>query len=251
MNTRLITSVPDLQSYVRELRSRGRSLALVPTMGALHEGHQSLIRRAKQQCDAVVVSIFINPTQFTSDEDFTAYPRDLHKDANTLKSLNVDGIFAPPPEDIYPAEFDTFVEPGKLAAPFEGASRPGHFRGVTTIVLKLFNLVQPDIAYFGQKDFQQVQIIRRLVEDFNLNLRLVVCPIVRDPDGLALSSRNVLLSREQRQAATVLHRSLPAPRVSSTRGKSCQEFVGRHAADGGSRIHGGARLPGPGRSYEA
>jgi len=208
MNTRLITSVPELQSFVREVRSRGRSLALVPTMGALHEGHQSLIRRAKQQCDAVLVSIFVNPTQFNSDGDFARYPRDLEKDADTLRALNVDGIFAPPAQDIYPPEFDTFIEPGKLAVPLEGASRPGHFRGVTTIVVKLFNLVQPDLAYFGQKDFQQVQIIRRLVEDLNLNVRLVICPIVRDADGLALSSRNALLSREARQAAAVLHRCL-------------------------------------------
>ncbi|HMD84540.1 MAG TPA: pantoate--beta-alanine ligase [Terriglobia bacterium] len=208
MHTRLITSVSDLQSYVRELRARGRSLALVPTMGALHEGHQSLIRRAKQQCDTMLVSIFVNRTQFNSGEDFTSYPRDLEKDVEALRALNVDGIFAPPEEEIYPLEFDTFVEPGKLAAPFEGATRPGHFRGVTTIVLKLFNLLQPDVAYFGQKDFQQVQIIRRLVEDLNLSVRLVICPIVREADGLALSSRNALLSREARQAATVLHRSL-------------------------------------------
>jgi pantoate--beta-alanine ligase len=208
MNTRLITTIPELQRSVRELRTRGRSLALVPTMGALHEGHQSLIRRAKQQCDAVLVSIFVDPTQFNSDEDFASYPRDLQKDAEALRALNVDGIFAPHEEDIYPPDFATFVEPGKLAAPLEGAARPGHFRGVTTLVVKLLNLVQPDIAYFGQKDFQQVQIIRRLVEDLNLNVRLVICPIVREADGLAMGSRNALLSREARQAATVLHRCL-------------------------------------------
>lgn len=208
MNTRLITSVPDLHNYVRDVRSRGRSLALVPTMGALHQGHQSLIRRAKQQCDAVLVSIFVNPTQFNSDDDFTRYPRDLKKDAEVLRGLNVDGIFAPAEDELYPPGFDTFVEPGKLGAALEGAARPGHFRGVTTIVLKLFNLVQPDVAYFGQKDFQQVQIIRRLVEDLNLGVRLVICPIVRESDGLALSSRNSLLSREARKAATVLRRCL-------------------------------------------
>ncbi|MFZ0959597.1 MAG: pantoate--beta-alanine ligase [Terriglobia bacterium] len=208
MNTRLITSIPELQSYVREVRLRGRSLALVPTMGALHEGHQSLIRRAKQQCDAVLVSIFVNPTQFNSGEDFASYPRDLQKDAELLCAHNVDRIFAPRQEDIYPAGFDTFVEPGKLAVPLEGVSRPGHFRGVGTIVLKMFNLAQPDVAYFGQKDLQQVQVIRRMVEDLNLNVRLVVCPIVREADGLALSSRNALLSAEERQAAAVLHRCL-------------------------------------------
>jgi pantoate--beta-alanine ligase len=193
---------------MRDTRSRGRSVALVPTMGALHEGHQSLIRRAKQQCDTVVVTIFVNPVQFGSSEDFANYPRDLQKDANTLRALNVDAIFAPQMEDIYPPGFDTYVEPGKLSVPLEGASRPGHFRGVTTIILKLFNLVQPDVAYFGQKDFQQVQIIRRLVEDLNLNVRLVICPIVREADGLALSSRNSLLSREERKAAALLNSSL-------------------------------------------
>jgi pantoate--beta-alanine ligase len=208
MHTRLITSVADLQSFGRELRPRGRSLGLVPTMGALHEGHLSLIRRAKQQCDAVLASIFVNPIQFNSGEDLARYPRNLEKDVETLRALNVDAIFAPREEDIFPAEFDTFVEPGKLTASFEGAARPGHFRGVATIVLKLFNLVQPDLAYFGQKDFQQVQIIRRMVDDLNLPVRLVICPIVREADGLALSSRNVLLSPEDRPAAAVLHRCL-------------------------------------------
>ncbi len=208
MNTRLITSVPELQSYLREIRTRGRTLGLVPTMGALHSGHQSLIRRAKQQCDAVVVSIFVNPTQFGSPEDLAKYPRDLQRDASTLRDLNVEVVFAPGQEEIYPEGFDTYVEPGKLSGALEGASRPGHFRGVTTIVLKLFNLVQPDIAYFGQKDFQQVQIIRRLVEDLNLSVRLVICPIVREADGLAMSSRNALLNREARQAAAVLQHCL-------------------------------------------
>jgi pantoate--beta-alanine ligase len=208
MNARLITRSAELQSYLRELRSRGRSLGLVPTMGALHAGHESLIRRAKQQCDAVVVSLFVNPTQFGSSQDLASYPRDLQKDTNILHGFNVDGIFAPHNEDIYPPAFDTFVEPGKLATVLEGGSRPGHFRGVATIVVKLFNLIQPDIAYFGQKDFQQVQIIRRLMEDLNFPVRLVICPIVREADGLALSSRNLLLSRDARKAATVLHRCL-------------------------------------------
>jgi len=208
MHTRIIMSVPDVQSYVRELRARGRSIGLVPTMGALHDGHRSLIQRAKRQCDAVLVSIFVNPTQFNSQEDFARYPCDLEKDAEALRALNVDAVFAPSSEDIYPTGFDTYVEPGKLAMPFEGAARPGHFRGVTTIVLKLFNLTQPDIAYFGQKDFQQVLVIRRMVEDLNLGVRLVVCPIIREGDGLAMSSRNALLSRDARQAANVLNRCL-------------------------------------------
>ncbi len=208
MNTRLMTSLPELQSYLRDLRGRGRSLGLVPTMGALHDGHQSLIRRAKQQCDAVVVSLFVNPAQFGPGEDLDSYPRDIENDTEVLSSLNVDVGFAPKAEEIYPAGFDTYVEPGRLAAPLEGASRPGHFRGVTTIVLKLFNVVHPDVAYFGQKDFQQVQVIRRLVEDLNLSVRLVICPTVREADGVALSSRNALLGRESRAAAAALHRTL-------------------------------------------
>jgi pantoate--beta-alanine ligase len=208
MNMRLISSVADLQIYAREVRSRGKSLALVPTMGALHEGHQSLIRKAKQQCDTVLVSIFVNPMQFDAKTDFASYPRDIEKDEDTLRLLNVDAIFAPQQEALYPAGFDTFVNPGKLASVLEGTSRPGHFRGVATIILKLFNLVQPDVAYFGQKDFQQVQIIRRLVEDLNISVRLVIAPIIREADGLAMSSRNALLSGEERKAATVLYRSL-------------------------------------------
>jgi pantoate--beta-alanine ligase len=208
MDTKQITSVAELHSYLRDVRSRGRSLGLVPTMGALHAGHLSLIRRAKQQCDTVLVTIFVNPTQFNSADDLARYPHDLQKDLALLSELNVEAVFAPSREDIYPPGFETFVEPGHVAASFEGSSRPGHFRGVATIVLKLFNLVQPDTAYFGQKDFQQVQLIRRMVEDFNLNLRLVICPIVREADGLALSSRNALLDPEDRIAAAVLQRSL-------------------------------------------
>ena len=208
MPTRLITSVSDVRSYVPEMRGRSVSLALVPTMGALHEGHRSLIRRAQRECDAVLVSIFVNPTQFNSGKDFNNYPRDLENDAEALRAINVDAIFAPDSEDIYPPGFDTYVEPGKLAQPFEGAARPGHFRGVTTIVLKLFNLVQPDFSYFGQKDFQQVQIIRRMVEDFNLSVRLVICPTIREADGLAMSSRNSLLTPDARRASTALVRSL-------------------------------------------
>ena len=225
MHTRLITSVAELHSFVRELRVRGRSLALVPTMGALHEGHLSLIRRAKQQCDAVIVSIFVNPVQFDESKDFAAYPRDLQKDTEVLRARNVDAVFAPRAEDIYPAGFDTYVEPGKLASPLEGAARPGHFRGVTTIVLKLFNLVLPDVAYFGQKDFQQVQIVRRMVEDLNLNVRLVICPTLRDAEGLALSSRNALLSREAHKAATVLHRSLLRGQALVQDGEVCAQSL--------------------------
>lgn len=193
-----------MRAFSREVRSTSKSLGLVPTMGALHEGHLSLLRHARRQCDVVVVSIYVNPTQFGPSEDFARYPRNLEKDLEILKAFKVDAAFAPSDAEMYPQGFQTFVEPGGIAGVLEGAFRPGHFRGVATIVLKLFNAVRPDIAYFGQKDFQQVQVVRRLVEDLNLEVRLVVCPTVREPDGLALSSRNAYLSLEARQAARAL-----------------------------------------------
>lgn len=205
---RLITSVSEMKALTRESRSRGKSVGLVPTMGALHKGHVSLIRQAKQQCDVVVASVFVNPTQFGPEEDFERYPRDLDKDFTLLSSFNIDTVFAPSTEEMYPEGFQTFVEPGPLAEIYEGASRPGHFRGVSTVVIKLFNIIQPDMAYFGQKDFQQAIVIRRLVEDLNLNVRLVLCPIVRDEYGMAISSRNGYLKSAQRKSALALSRSL-------------------------------------------
>jgi pantoate--beta-alanine ligase len=197
-----------MKRFTAEVRSQAKSLALVPTMGALHEGHLSLVRRAKIQCDVVVVSIFVNPTQFGPTEDLARYPRNPEKDFELLKSLKVDAVFAPSSTEIYPTGFSTFVDPGHIATVFEGALRPGHFRGVATVVLKLFNIMAPDMAFFGQKDFQQVVVIRRLTEDLNLPVRIVVCPIVREADGLAKSSRNVYLSPEDRKVALVLSRSL-------------------------------------------
>jgi len=205
---RLITSVNEMKALTRETRSRGKSVSLVPTMGALHKGHLNLIRQAKQQCDTVVVSIFVNPTQFGPDEDYGRYPRDLDKDFSLLSAYNIDTVFSPPADEVYPEGFQTFIEPGPLGGVYEGASRPGHFRGVATVVLKLFNIVQPDMAYFGQKDFQQALVIRRLVEDLNLNVRLVLCPIVRDDDGLAISSRNAYLTPAQRKASLALSQCL-------------------------------------------
>jgi pantoate--beta-alanine ligase len=205
---RLVTSVSEMKALTRENRSRGKSVGLVPTMGALHKGHGSLIRQAKQQCDVVAASVFVNPMQFGPGEDFQQYPRDLDQDFQLLSSYNIDTVFAPATEEMYPEGFQTFVEPGPLARRFEGKSRPGHFRGVLTVVVKLFNIVQPDMAYFGQKDFQQAIVIRRLVEDLNLNVRLVLCPIVRDGDGLAISSRNAYLKPAQRRSALALSRSL-------------------------------------------
>lgn len=205
---RLITSIADMRAFSQQARAAGRSVGLVPTMGALHEGHLSLFRQAGNQCDTVVVSIFVNPAQFGPSEDLSRYPRSLDRDLEVLRPYKVDAVFAPDTAEMYPTVFQTYVVPGEAAVPFEGASRPGHFRGVVTVVLKLLNIVRPDIAYFGQKDFQQAHVIRRLIEDLNLETRLVICPIIREPDGLARSSRNAHLSAEERQTATVLNRSL-------------------------------------------
>jgi pantoate--beta-alanine ligase len=205
---RLISTIADMQSFSREARAQGKSLGLVPTMGALHEGHLSLVRRACAQCDVVVATIFVNPTQFGPTEDLSRYPRNLQRDLDLLQDPKIQVVFAPGPEEIFPAGFDTYVTPGGLAEIFEGASRPSHFRGVATVVLKLLNITQPEVAYFGQKDFQQVQVIRRMVEDLNIPVRLVVCPIVREADGLAMSSRNAYLGAEERKTAAALQRSL-------------------------------------------
>ena len=205
---RVITSKTEMKAFARQTRAAGRSLGLVPTMGALHEGHLSLVRLAKRQCDTVVASIFVNPAQFGPHEDFSRYPRNQEKDLQLLSQFNLDAIFTPSTDELYPEGFQTYLDPGELAAGFEGKSRPGHFRGVATVVLKLFNIVTPDLAYFGQKDFQQVQVIRRMVEDLDLDVRLVVCPTVRDADGLAISSRNLYLSAAERKAALALPHSL-------------------------------------------
>ena len=205
---RLITSIADMQAFSRQAHAAGKSLGLVPTMGALHDGHLSLVRQARRQCNAVVVSVYVNPAQFGPTEDLSRYPRSLESDLDLLRPFKVDAVFAPDTNEMYPTVFQTYVVPGEAANPFEGASRPGHFRGVATVVLKLFNIISPDIAYFGQKDFQQAYVIRRLIQDLNLETRLVICPIIREPDGLAKSSRNTYLNAEERQAATVLNRSL-------------------------------------------
>ncbi|MER3405544.1 MAG: pantoate--beta-alanine ligase, partial [Chloroflexota bacterium] len=180
----------------------------VPTMGYLHEGHLSLARRARQECAFVVMSIFVNPTQFGPHEDFDRYPRDLPRDIRLAEQAGVDLIFAPPVEEMYPPSFSTYVEVEGVTARWEGERRPGHFRGVATVVLKLFNQVQPDRAYFGEKDYQQLQVVKKMVRDLDLPIEVIGCPIVREYDGLAMSSRNVYLSPEQRGAATVLYRAL-------------------------------------------
>ena len=204
----LITSLSEMGTLARNLRSQGKVVTLVPTMGALHAGHLSLVERAREEGNALVVSIFVNPTQFGPGEDYERYPRNLDLDAELLAPFNPEAVFAPVPTDMYLPGFSTTVEPGTVATSLEGASRPGHFRGVATVVLKLLNIVHPHIAYFGQKDFQQVMVLRRMVQDLNVNTRVRVCPTVREPDGLAVSSRNAYLGVEHRHAAATLYRSL-------------------------------------------
>jgi pantoate--beta-alanine ligase len=195
---------------LREALARPGSIGLVPTMGAFHEGHLSLFSAAREECDLVVVSLFVNPAQFTAGEDLERYPRDEERDASLAEDAAVDVLFVPRPEEIYPPGFQTWVEVEELGRILEGRFRPGHFRGVATVCLKLFNLVRPDRAYFGQKDAQQAAVIRRMVLDLGLDLEIRVCPTVRDPDGLALSSRNAYLSPEEREAALSLPRALKA-----------------------------------------
>ena len=195
---------------LRETRlSFDGTVGLVPTMGFLHDGHLSLIRRARDECQRVVVSIFVNPTQFGPKEDLAKYPRDLERDLHLIEPFT-DLVWTPSAESMYPTGYQTWVEVEAMTRPLEGAMRPGHFKGVTTVVAKLFNAVQPHKAYFGQKDAQQVAVIRRMVRDLNFPIEIVVCPTAREADGLAMSSRNVYLDADQRKAATILFRSLSA-----------------------------------------
>lgn len=207
-----IHTVSWMKQVAREARARDRILGFVPTMGALHEGHFSLVRAALQQCSPVVVSIFVNPKQFGPSEDFKKYPRTFDVDCAALEKMGVDYLFAPSAEEMYPNGFRTAVVVEGLSERLEGRSRAGHFHGVTTVVLKLFDIVQPRFAYFGRKDAQQSRIIRQMAGDLDLETQVVVCPIAREADGLALSSRNVFLEGEDRRAATALYRSLDAVR---------------------------------------
>ena len=217
-----VISLGDLRSA--RLSFPGR-VGLVPTMGYLHEGHLSLVRRAREECDQLVVSIFVNPTQFGPKEDLSKYPRDLDRDLSLLEPLGVDLVWMPTSEIMYPPGYQTWVEVEAITRPLEGAMRPGHFRGVTTVVAKLFNAVLPQRAYFGQKDAQQAAVIRQMTRDLNFPIEIVVCPIVREPDGLAMSSRNVYLDPEQRQAATVLYRSLCSAKEVYERGERDAEKI--------------------------
>jgi pantoate--beta-alanine ligase len=208
MSLRVFTSPRAMQGHVRQLQRAGRRVGLVPTMGALHEGHLSLVGIARERADVVVATIFVNPTQFGPKEDFAKYPRTLESDLAALSRAGCDLVFVPQAQNIYPPGFSTSVEPPAVAAPFEGVCRPGHFRGVATVVLKLFHIVPADVACFGRKDFQQALVIRRMAADLNLPIEIAVCPIVREPDGLAMSSRNRYLSPAERQQALALSRSL-------------------------------------------
>ncbi len=203
-----ISSAAVMQRRMLALKRAGKRIALVPTMGALHEGHLSLLSRARSLGDVLVASVFVNPTQFGPKEDFKKYPRDLKGDKRLLDRSGVDYLFAPQPEQIYPEGFDTYVVPERIAGILEGAARPGHFRGVATVVLKLFNIVQADVAVFGRKDLQQSVVIKQMVKDLNLPVRIVIAPTLRDVDGIALSSRNAYLNSSARERARVIPAAL-------------------------------------------
>jgi pantoate--beta-alanine ligase len=206
----VLSTVLQMRAACRALRQGGQSLGLVPTMGALHDGHIALVRAARVQCEIVAASIFVNPTQFGPNEDFAKYPRTFEQDCDLLEQEGVALVFAPQPEEMYPAGAGSFVEVEGVGDRLDGASRPGHFRGVATVVAKLFHIVAPDKAFFGQKDAAQIAVLRHMVRDLNFDLELVVCPTVREADGLALSSRNRYLSPEERTRALVLSRALSA-----------------------------------------
>lgn len=205
---RVIDKISDLKAIIRSQKNQGKSIGFVPTMGYLHEGHLSLVKASKHDNDFTIMSIFVNPIQFGVNEDLDRYPRDLDGDSQKANSAGVDLIFAPSVAEMYPQGYNTFVEVSGITDKLCGKSRPGHFKGVTTVVAKLFNLVEPDKAYFGQKDAQQAAVIRKMVRELNMNIEIITCPIVRESDGLAMSSRNVYLNREERKAALVLSKSL-------------------------------------------
>ena len=222
----IINRVMRMSSVARDIRAEGKTIGLVPTMGALHEGHLSLMAQGRELCDILIASVFVNPTQFGPNEDLNRYPRDLARDAELAFTKGVDYIFAPTLDDMYPNGFATYVIVEGLSEKLEGASRPGHFRGVTTVVNKLFNIVQPHFAFFGRKDAQQVIIIKRMVKDLAMNVEIVVGVTVREEDGLALSSRNVYLSSEERKVATVLRRALEKCRQMYNSGeRDCARLV--------------------------
>ena len=216
---RMLHTIDEMHAACREVRRAGKRLGLVPTMGALHQGHLSLVRAARASCDVVAVSIFVNPLQFGPKEDFSRYPRDLERDRELLNHERVDLLFAPSAEEMYGRESSTYVTVEGLSERLCGRSRPGHFRGVTTVVAKLFHIIEPDAAFFGQKDAAQAAIIRRMVGNLDFNIQIVVAPIVREPDGLAMSSRNAYLTPQQRKQAAVLYRALMRVQTLADRGQ--------------------------------
>jgi len=205
---RIIKLVKQMQSFSTSLRMEGKKIAFVPTMGYFHEGHLSLMKEAKKMADCLVVSIYVNPTQFGPKEDFSKYPRDLDRDLKMAESVNVDVIFYPPDNEMYPANYQTYVDVEKVTQNLCGMSRPGHFRGVATVCNKLFNIVEPDFAVFGKKDFQQFVTIKRMVDDLNMDIQIVGSPTVRESDGLAMSSRNKYLNKDERKSALTLFKAL-------------------------------------------
>ncbi|MFZ0429095.1 MAG: pantoate--beta-alanine ligase [Acidobacteriota bacterium] len=231
MSVELLETIPSLRSRLKPVRVERRTIGLVPTMGALHAGHGSLIERARAECDWVVVTIFVNPLQFGPGEDFESYPRDRATDLEFCDRLGVDTVFAPSPEVMYPSRQRTCVEVDGIRQYLCGPHRPGHFRGVATVVLKLFNIVQPDRAYFGQKDAQQLKMIEWMTRDLNLPLTIVAVPTVRESDGLAVSSRNRYMTAEQRSAAPVLYRALVAARERVVAGEADPQRVRQAALD--------------------
>lgn len=216
---KMIETIADMRAYIAKIRAAGQSIALVPTMGALHEGHLTLMRQAKQRADIVVVSIFVNPTQFGPQEDFSRYPRKKEEDCLKAQSAGVDAVFYPTVAEMYPSGYATYIEVEGITDKLCGLSRPGHFKGVATVVAKLLNIVKPDVALFGQKDAQQVLVIQQMAADLNMDVEIAIAPIVRDEKGLALSSRNQYLSADEGQAALVLFRSLQLARQAVENGQ--------------------------------
>jgi pantoate--beta-alanine ligase len=219
-----VTTVPEARGWRQAAAGR---VGLVPTMGYLHAGHLSLVERARLENDRVAASLFVNPTQFGPNEDLARYPRDVARDTQMLEAAGCDLLFVPPVEEMYPSGFETAIDVGTVAAPLEGGRRPGHFRGVATVVLKLFGILQPDRAYFGQKDAQQLAVVKKMVRDLDVPVEIVGCPTVREADGLAMSSRNVYLDAEERRAAPVLHRALSAARSRWAAGERDAEALRR------------------------
>ena len=218
---KILTTIKDIKAYAAACKAQGKTIGLVPTMGALHEGHLTLMRAAKEKCDIVIASVFVNPTQFGPNEDYDAYPRQFAADCEKLESVNVDAVFHPEPAEMYPEGYCTYVNvDGDITHKLCGAQRPGHFRGVATVVTKLINLARADEAFFGQKDAQQVTVIRRFVEDLNINVHINMVPIAREESGLARSSRNTYLSAEEKEAALVLSRSLKEAQTAFAQGET-------------------------------